>query len=1075
MNSRGEAGRLRRSGIDVIGEVPWGTHFCQFYQTHQDLLELLIPYFRAGLESNELCMWVTSEPLGVEDATKALRKAVPDLDRMIRRGQIEIIPHTEWYLLGGTFDKDRILNGWVRKLNEALARGYAGLRLSGDTLWLEREDWQSFTDYEEVINSVLGNYRMLALCTCSTNKCGAGEVADVIANHEFALMKRGGEWVMMESSTVRQAKQALQIANEELAAGAEELERMNEELRVVEDELRAQIEEQSRTEMALRESEERYRGLFDSMSEGFALHKIICNKHGVPVNYLFVEVNEAFERLTGLRREDVIGKTVLEALPGTEPSWIDTYGRVALTGEPARFESHSTPLGKWYDVYAFSPRRGQFAVLFSDVTGRKRRERELDRLNRTLAAHNRSSHAMMRATTEQEYLDEVCRIVIEDCGHAMVWIGYAENDASRSVRPVAYSGFEEGYLETLGITWADNERGRGPTGTAIRTGKPSMCRNMLTDPRFEPWREQAIKRGYASSIVLPLVSEKEAFGAITIYSRDPDPFTDDEVALLSDLADDLAYGITTIRTREERDRAEAALRESERLYRAIGETINYGVWVCAPDGRNTYASESFLKLVGITQEQCSDFGWGEVLHPDDAESTIAAWKECARTGGTWDIEHRFRGVDGQWHPVLARGVPVRDEQGAITCWAGINLDISRLKQAEVSLADARAEAEQRAAELESFFASMEDGVMLLDSQGRIVLSNKTAAAVLGVDPSSSLTDRVKKAGGRRLDGTPMPVEETAADRALRGEVVSDARCVVPSEEQANRVLSFNSSPVRAADGNVVGAVVVFRDITEQVEFERQKDELFEREHRIAQMLQQALIPPQVPAEVGGFRIGVRYQPALREAEVGGDFYDVFELGNDRLAVLIGDVAGKGLAAAMRVAAARHAIRSYAFIDPRPAHVLTLANEALCKDNTDPHSMLTAFFAVIDTATGKMAYTSAGHEPPLLCHASGVIDELWFAGMPLGVEASSTYSEAAATLVPGDTLVIVTDGITEARATGPVLFEKKGMIEFLSTDAADSPSSTASGLLDAATKHAGGHLQDDAAVVVVRLECGTPTT
>ena len=129
----------------------------------------------------------------------------------------------------------------------------------------------------------------------------------------------------------------------------------------------------------------------------------------------------------------------------------------------------------------------------------------------------------------------------------------------------------------------------------------------------------------------------------------------------------------------------AELRQSERLYRAIGESIDYGVWVCAPDGRNMYASPSFLKMVGITQEQCSNFGWGDVLHPDDAERTIAAWKECVRTGGKWDIEHRFRGADGQWHHILARGVPVLDEQGQILCWAGINLDITERKRAEEAL------------------------------------------------------------------------------------------------------------------------------------------------------------------------------------------------------------------------------------------------------------------------------------------------------------------------------------------------------------------------------------------------------
>ncbi len=144
----------------------------------------------------------------------------------------------------------------------------------------------------------------------------------------------------------------------------------------------------------------------------------------------------------------------------------------------------------------------------------------------------------------------------------------------------------------------------------------------------------------------------------------------------------------TFRDVTRRAAEERALRESERLYRAIGESIDFGVWVCAPDGRNTHASESFLRLVGLTQQQCSDFGWGEVLHPDDAERTIAAWRECVRTGGNWDIEHRFRGVDGAWHPVLARGVPVRDDDGTILCWAGINLDISRLKRAEQALREA---------------------------------------------------------------------------------------------------------------------------------------------------------------------------------------------------------------------------------------------------------------------------------------------------------------------------------------------------------------------------------------------------
>ncbi|HTO55201.1 MAG TPA: PAS domain S-box protein [Myxococcota bacterium] len=132
-------------------------------------------------------------------------------------------------------------------------------------------------------------------------------------------------------------------------------------------------------------------------------------------------------------------------------------------------------------------------------------------------------------------------------------------------------------------------------------------------------------------------------------------------------------------------RAEEGLRHSIRLYRAVGDSIDYGIWICDPTGRNVYASESFLRLVGLTQEQCSDYGWAEALHPDDVERTRAFWAECVRSGKEWDFEHRFRGVDGQYHPVLSRGVPVKGEHGETIAWAGINLDITRLKQVETEL------------------------------------------------------------------------------------------------------------------------------------------------------------------------------------------------------------------------------------------------------------------------------------------------------------------------------------------------------------------------------------------------------
>ena len=228
-------------------------------------------------------------------------------------------------------------------------------------------------------------------------------------------------------------------------------------------------------------------------------------------------------------------------------------------------------------VKGFEETLSNVLVSFIDITERKKKETELNKLNRTLSAHSKSSQEMTHAKGELDYLNDVCKIIINDCGYELVWIGYAEEDEGKTVRPVAFSGFEEGYLETLNLTWADTERGNGPTGTAIRTGKPTMCKNILTDPTFELWRKDALARGYASSIVLPLIMNGKTFGAISIYSKKPDSFTNYEVELLSELANDLAYGITSIKSSIAQKEAQEALRESEEKFSKVFVTSPFAI------------------------------------------------------------------------------------------------------------------------------------------------------------------------------------------------------------------------------------------------------------------------------------------------------------------------------------------------------------------------------------------------------------------------------------------------------------------------------------------------------------------
>jgi len=187
---------------------------------------------------------------------------------------------------------------------------------------------------------------------------------------------------------------------------------------------------------------------------------------------------------------------------------------------------------------------------------------EILRTNRALRTVSACNEAMIRATQEQQLLDDVCRVVVNTGGYRMAWIGYAEQDDAKSVRPVAHAGFDDGYLDIVRTTWADVDEGRSPTGMALRTGQPQSCHDIEADAQVSAWRERSIKRGYRSAVALPLSDGPRVFGALSIYADRPSEFDKNESALLHELAGDLAYGITALRTQAEREKAEEALRQA---------------------------------------------------------------------------------------------------------------------------------------------------------------------------------------------------------------------------------------------------------------------------------------------------------------------------------------------------------------------------------------------------------------------------------------------------------------------------------------------------------------------------------
>ena len=208
---------FQKSGIDAIGDiVAWGAHFCLFYETKEDLLDALISYCKSGLENKEYCLWVVTEPLTIEEATVALKQAVPDLDTYLADSSVEIVSANDFFLQGGQFDRRRVAEAMSAKLAGISARGYAGVRLTGDTSWVTKKDWLPFCELEDDINEVFGSHRLAVLCTYSLAACGANEILDAVRTHQFALARRQGNWVVIETAAVKRAKAEIKRLNEEL-------------------------------------------------------------------------------------------------------------------------------------------------------------------------------------------------------------------------------------------------------------------------------------------------------------------------------------------------------------------------------------------------------------------------------------------------------------------------------------------------------------------------------------------------------------------------------------------------------------------------------------------------------------------------------------------------------------------------------------------------------------------------------------------------------------------------------------------------------------------------------------------
>ncbi len=304
---------------------------------------------------------------------------------------------------------------------------------------------------------------------------------------------------------------------------------------------------------------------------------------------------------------------------------------------------------------------------------RKQAEGELKKTNRMLRMISDSNQTLIRSENEQNLLDDVCRIIVNEGGYRLVWVGCTEHNKEKSVLPVAQAGFEDGYLKTLNVTWADNELGQGPTGMAIRTAKPHVTRNILSDPAFAPWRAEALKRGYASSIAIPLIIDSEAVGTINIYSDRPNAFDTQEISLLLELVDDVAYGINALRTQKKHKKAE---KELGRLYLAIEQAAETVV-ITDTEGKIEYVNPAFERVSGYNKEEVIGQNPRVLKSGKHNEAFYKKLWNTITSGKTWHGHFVNKHKNGELYEEDATISPIIDPSGTITGYVAAKRDITR--------------------------------------------------------------------------------------------------------------------------------------------------------------------------------------------------------------------------------------------------------------------------------------------------------------------------------------------------------------------------------------------------------------
>ena len=775
-------------------------------------------------------------------------------------------------------------------------------------------------------------------------------------------------------------------------------------------------------EALLRESEARFRATFEQAAVGMA--------HVAP-DGRWLRVNQRLCEIVGYGREELLARTFGDVTHPDDLAADWDLAQRLLSGEAERYQ-----MEKRY-------RRGDGSVVWARLSVSLVRDEATGApLYFISAVEDIDARKRAEAALAQREADYVRSM---ESAHVGTWKWWPETDA----------------LQTSGLIY-----GISGHPEPIRTTMTAAIRQIFPPEDCEPFMT-ALRRAAAEGGDHEFEHEHRALGAdgrmrwVLATGR-------------MGVGEDVFYGASQdITARKE---AEIALRESEERHRATFDRAAVGIAHVGRDGAWLRINRRFSEIIGYTLDELKGTTFEDITHPDDLDADLAQVRRVlAGEIDTYSIEKRYirKGGGPVWVNLTAS--VVHGAEGRPAYFIAVIEDIDARKRAAAAVQESEAR-------LSGIIESAMDAILVVDEDQRLVRLNPAAERMFGYSADEALGQPLSLLLPERFRGAHAGHVRGFGDSGVTGRSMGALGALTARRRDGTEFpIEAAISQTRTASGGALFTAVV-RDITERRQLEEERAHAAAKQEQIAEALQRSLLLVPPPDAFPGVSVKAVYEPASDDALIGGDFFDVFAVDDDRIALVVGDVTGKGLAAATYTAEVKFAFRAFLREDAGPAAALSRLNRFVARAARFDKAHLGATYvaaavAVVDTLTGALWCSSAGMEPPLLVNtgapAGGMVSELTVseltAGGPLlGVLPEAEYEAQEAELAPGTILAMTTDGITEARRAG-AFFGLEGLAAAVGESARRGAPLGEIGRAVAARarEFAGGQRQDDMCLLLAR--------